>query len=404
MERTLHSIEMSRRGLILALLTLGGSLSGSASQDDSQGPDGRWISYLWHRSADWQEAEFELRCIGNPPFFRLRLVPIEDAKPWGASSDDYRGSVHLGDSPARAVRWDRYGDTELATRILDSEVAAYRQLGEIELIVELSEGRTFRMHSAQSSEVEDHVSQFLASCAEMPKDVDRQFTVDGIDVDLAIDVSERDIDDIRALASEFGINDIESISVEYFGMFGQPVAIVTSRAVLNTDEILESELMLKNDGWPESYIDPDDDEGIVVRGAWSTSHNYFRELDRWIVRDGDFSIEVRLGPDVSYDAAERIIRAVHRETLRDAQLDHLPDRVIESLSLSAPAPPRAEELGRWDGWRPRIERDVPEVGSVPASRDESSERYRLVLARGLTVIVRLGDDAVELLGSSRVVY
>jgi hypothetical protein len=223
------------------------------------------------------------------------------------------------------------------------------------------------------------------SAVQFLKAGNRQFEVDGIQVELQIEVSEKDLEDIRFLAAELGIREIQKIFIGYRGLIvGKLVALVESRAVRDGDKIAQSELKLRQRYWQSSADDSDGD--LRTRGLWQAGSTDLRLLDRWIVRDGDWSIEVGLGEVVPYDDVVRVIRAIRAGSLVDARQDG-PDGILTPLS-------QPYELKQWGAKAfPDIKRDT---------RSGESGRYLISLPKSMgseTILyVRVVGDRVEVLG------
>jgi hypothetical protein len=295
------------------------------------------------------------------------------------------GTLRIGGRGTRKVEWRRWGYKALAASLHRADIESLAESeGALDIEVRSPNDEALRYRSPESSSFLPALRRFLRDCGRHVREANRQFEVDGIEVDLRVEVDEKGIEDMRALAAQLGIPDVKSI---YVGLYGIPtsslVAIVEGRAVQDGNKISQSRLLLRQKYWPSSWVNSD--EVTTTHGLWQTSARNLDNLDRWIVRDGDWSIEVRLEAGVPYDDAVRIIRAIRARTLVDVREG--PSWMYPGLSLGP------EDLRQWDATTlPRIEID----DEAPAGE---SGRYEVSipssLGSGTMIRVRLLDDRVE---------
>lgn len=184
--------------------------------------------------------------------------------------------------------------------------------GAIEIQIKVPGEGAFRHEFVPSESVVPMLPEFLETCRHHVRATDLQFEVDGIKVALRIEVDAQAIEEIRELAREFGIHEIERIWIGFTGASAL-VAKVRGRETRNETEIRRLTLDVGNNFWRENRIAQDDD--TIYRGSWYTSSKHLDVFRRWIVHDGTWSIKVAVGPGVSHDVTKRIVVAV-----RDARL------------------------------------------------------------------------------------
>jgi hypothetical protein len=159
--------------------------------------------------------------------------------------------------------------------------------------------------------------------------------------------------------------------------------------VRDRDRITQDEVFLTQkywQPWPQHIVS---EKRLLTRGLWQGSSRDLNNLDRSVVRVGDWSIEVRLGAEVPYEAAVRILNAIRAGTLVDATEGGTYGTVSVNPYHLLSNDPRTI---------PRIERDA---NSAP---DETG-RYVIEILHGLgsgTILdVRIIGDRVEVLRVSR---
>jgi hypothetical protein len=222
----------------------------------------------------------------------------------------------------------------------------------------------------------------------------RKFEVDGIRVELQIEVNEKDIEDIRAIASQVGIRDIQKIFVGYHGVpYGVPMAIVESRPVRDGNRIARRELVVAHKYWtpwqlstsPSTDVpgSPHMEEGLTTRGFWQADSRDLSLLDRTLVEVGDWTIEVRLDFEVPYDDAVLLLHAIREGAVVDARVGI----VTEQLSVNP------------YGLLSDNPRTVPRIWRAANAAAGQSRRYLIEIFHGMssgTVLhVRIVGDRVE---------
>ncbi len=346
------------------------------------------------------ERRFEVRdfpvkfeCEGTPPVFEVLFVPEGRSILPRDFDRTLGGTIRIPPEPVRNAEWKvRSGSGWLWTALDRIEIEfLVESAGALEIEVQTPEGQTLRHRSPESTAIAPAVARFLEACDHHTKETNRRFDLDGIEIELQVEVDDAGIEDIRALAAELGIRDVQRISV---GLYGIPVsrlaAIVESRAVREGDKITQTQLKLSQKYWTywaSSDFEPDGQ--LFTRGLWQTSLRDLYSLDRWIVRDGDWSIEVRLGAEVPYEDAVRIVRAIRTGKLVDVREG--PAWVHVPLSADP------YDLKQFGKSLPRITRDAN------ATTGEAG-RYVVDIptsgGSGTTLDVRLIGDRLEVVGVS----
>ncbi len=344
------------------------------------------------REFDISEPRVEFRCEGKPPSFHiLFLWPGESAAPSSDFERAHGGTIHIPPRPTRKAEWK--GEGWFSTPLERTEVESLVETGAaVDIEVQAPDGEVIRYRSPESSTIAPAISKFLEYCAHHVKSVHRQFVVDGIEVDLQVEVDDKGLEDIRALAAELGIRDVQKVYVGPRSIrWLRVAAIVESRVVRDRDRIAQSKLVFGQKywkHWPSSDVDSEED--LTTRGLWHADSRALQILDRWIIRDGDWNIEVRLGEGVPYDDAARLIRAIRAGTLVDVREGPR----WKYIPLSA----EPYELKQWKEVCPRIERD-----KTAAAVESGSYEISIPQSRGLsgtTLQVRIVGDRVEVVGVS----
>ena len=143
----------------------------------------------------------------------------------------------------------------------------------------------------------------------------------GVSVFLHQSVSEKDLDDLLELARLNGMADVEEIFIGSLGTFIPRMARVTNRGITHGDLIVQHELRVRHRDW--FYTPPSDDEAGHWHGNWRVSPEPVSDVSRYIVRDGEWSTEVRFARGMTFECTEKIILAVRRNELIDARIDPL---------------------------------------------------------------------------------
>lgn len=341
----------------------------------------------------WKDGELEFQCEGTPPTYEL-LLNASDPPPWGS---DFEGTLHGSLSIGgltRIAEWDTwrgvFSPSTFSTSVWEHELESLVQSeGLLEVEVRMEGREAFQFRQEGSSTLARMLRRFRAACHRHVRKEDRQFELDGIRIDVRVEVSDEEIEDLRALAAELGIDDAESI---YVGPYGSSLAaIVTSRAVKEGNLISHASLHAEHRDWLP-WIDPESD--MKSKGPWRASTKDLHSLNRGIFHDGDRSMEVRLGWGVSYAVADRIIQAIRKGTIREG-------RKGPSWTWGARAPlPDDFEAGPESA--PRI--SVAEFrGNPPAPPDWVLYEIRFFRsgASGLIYTVRITEDAVEIVSGGQ---
>jgi hypothetical protein len=161
--------------------------------------------------------------------------------------------------------------------------------------------------------------------------------------------------------------------------------------VRDGDRVVHRKLQVTHKYWESWEATARESEGeFLNRGLWQARPRDLYILDRWTIRDGDWSIEVRLGEGVPYDDAVQVIHAFRAGTLVDVR-EGLP-----AMHLAAPTEPY--EFKDWSiEYPPHIRRDEKAMTG-------ESRRYEISIpgggGSGRALQVRIVGDRVEVLGVS----
>lgn len=189
---------------------------------------------------------------------------------------------------------------------------------------------------------------------------------------------------ILALAREIGIANPQKVSLAAPLPVGMdpdcPVVIVESRVTKNGPHRTWAELALRREGVQRASGEPCvpeiDRSSSRQLGRWIADVEDLRRYETWRIEDKDWSVDVRLEPGVSPEAAELIVLAIGRGEL----VNRLPT-TVGPLTIDPAIP------------------DIDPV-TITSIKNTGPSDYEIRTGRavGLVLTVRIVDGAVELHG------
>ena len=173
---------------------------------------------------------------------------------------------------------------------------------------------------------------------------------------LSIQMTERDRRDVIDLAAQLGIRTPSRIVDNRSPC---PLVSVSSQPVVEGNRVTTTVLAMRPYTAPDCNL-ATSGPNIHRRGNWiaiqfdapdgNPAYGNPRRSVAWRLRDGDWSRDVTLGPDVTYEEAQTIVLAIRRRTLVDV-------RSADEIAKAGP---------------PRIDPD--QIFSVARFRDEPMKR------------------------------
>lgn len=349
----------ARSYIAISIATMVAASASSFGQDGSEESTWRLMSSDGRRTQlsphiPWNEPgelHYDLTCSGRPASFKVTLE-LSTSLPALPAHDEVPGELAVGGNAPRPAVW-KHHTTSFSTALTGSEIGQLRAAeGELTVWFMPRGEERLRFSFSPTGAIAPALSEFLDTCDRHVQVEGQEYELDGIEVELEVDLPASELFTLRELARDVGVLDIEHI---FIGFEGHPFARLVAKVTgsLQGPEA-RSRMALRayhldwTRGRPILFDSESLDETLttgrwrspreITRGGWRSSPDHVAH--RWVIREGDLRFEVDTESGIPLDLVANIVSAIRQERLAD--LRHPPgtlpsSRILGWVSRDSPA-------------------------------------------------------------------